>query len=227
MQIVSAESAKNNPTNPLENLGSLTLFQMVVPVLIPVMPTGIPKEDLDKYQKITGSLAEQYDSIAESYVTTVQQHAPRERENIDEIIRLSSNNTRPTQETKTVLDIGCAGARDAGYWIQNGFDYYGMELSREMIRHAKESLASAGVANVNGHLYQGDMAMMKPRKESFDVIMISSVIQHTPPEISPLVLKNAFDGLKNGGIVYLNFRFLTTICGLVSARVTSQAGEIT
>lgn len=102
-----------------------------------------------------------------------------------------------------VLEIGCGAGRMTKHLAAVFGEVVGVDVSGEMIRQARERLASVG--NVEFHETSGvDFPMLED--ESFDLVLSAYVFQHVPS--ATVIRSNLDDGwrvLKPGGV----FRFQT------------------
>lgn len=145
------------------------------------------------YQQIVSTNLDAYDVIAESYDNVVSVHAAQEQVHIDLAISFCKSNKR------TIADIGSAGSRDYLYWKQKGYNYWGLDMSPQMIARGKLKYPEA-------NLVQGDLVTTPLMADSCAFVWASSVLQHIPKVLMPVVMKNFATGLAPGGIFYANYR---------------------
>lgn len=97
---------------------------------------------------------------------------------------------------RIILDIGC-GSGDHGEWFVNqGLDVVGIDISNELISYSKQKGVNA--------VYM-DMEDMTFEKESFDGVWAATSIIHIKKENVDKVLDDIYDLLKSGGIFYCSF----------------------
>lgn len=95
-----------------------------------------------------------------------------------------------------ILEIGCAGGRDAKIFVKNKFDYTGIDLVPLFLKEAKKAVPK-------GTFLKMDVTKLKFPKNSFDGIWASAVLLHlNKPEV-PKTLKQMNKVLKSGGIIYI------------------------
>jgi 2-polyprenyl-3-methyl-5-hydroxy-6-metoxy-1,4-benzoquinol methylase len=145
----------------------------------------------------------EYDEIAASYIDAVS---------LPDIVALETSRIRygvtlvaqrGTRAT-SVLDVGCAGARDLKTWMELGVSYYGVDYSVAMIEFALAQAARLGAANAQ--FRRGNLLAMELQPESVSLVWCSSVIQHVPRACVASVLTGFHAALESGGVLYLNVR---------------------
>ncbi len=97
-----------------------------------------------------------------------------------------------------VLDYGCGAGFDlfvASKLVGEKGRLYGIDLTEEMVRRAKENLAVAGTANVE--IKRVDSEAIPYDDCSFDVVISNGVINLAPDK--PAVFKEIYRVLKPGG----------------------------
>lgn len=97
---------------------------------------------------------------------------------------------------KRVLDVCCGTGIHAGILSKRGFDVTGLDNSPEMLSVAKEKKGKV-------EYIQGDMKTFK-LTESFDLVMCmyNSILYNRTRKELAKTLKNFYDHLKKGGILY-------------------------
>ena len=99
-----------------------------------------------------------------------------------------------------ILEIGCGSGNLSPYFLKAGFNYKGLDISKEMLAIAKE-------VEPKGKFIQGDMRYLK-LKEKFDAILITgrSFTYMTTNDDVNKALKSINSCLKQNGIlVFDNF----------------------
>ncbi|MBN1157540.1 class I SAM-dependent methyltransferase [Candidatus Woesearchaeota archaeon] len=99
---------------------------------------------------------------------------------------------------KKVLDAGAGSGRDVAYFIEEGLDAVGIDISGEMIKTAKEK--------VHVEIKKMDMRKIDLGDESFDGIWCCASLIHLPKKDVPVVLKEFHRVLKKDGIVYISVK---------------------
>lgn len=102
----------------------------------------------------------------------------------------------PLLPGKNILDVGCGPGREAKYFISKGFEYTGLELSKEILELAKKIEPKAKYVF-------GDMRKMPFLENQFDGILCLTSIIHIPKNEVNLVLKEFNRVLKPNGAITL------------------------
>ena len=146
---------------------------------------------------------EEYDQVSHSYTAAVSlpDIISKERERIRFGVGLTANRGEAPQ---SVLDVGCAGARDLEAWKDLGITYHGIDHSEGMLGEAREHASNNGITDAT--FDRANILDMKIRPSSVSLVWCSSVIQHVPKDKVEGVLREFERALENGGILYLNVR---------------------
>ncbi len=97
-----------------------------------------------------------------------------------------------------LLDIGCGSGRNLLYFAQNGFDWYGIDFSSEMIKQAKENFKRKGIDYKN-RLMVADMTDLPFPDGTFDYLISIASFHHLPKEQQNLALNEMKRVLKEDG----------------------------
>jgi SAM-dependent methyltransferase len=111
---------------------------------------------------------------------------------------LKQNNL--TDKSLKLLDFGCGIGRSAAYikkYLPN-FSIYGVDVSKEEIRAAKE--ANKKLKKVNFADFDG---INIPYNVKFDVIFVANVFHHIKRSNHKKVLKNIYSKLAKNGILFI------------------------
>ena len=100
---------------------------------------------------------------------------------------------------KKILDVGCGCGRDIEYFLQEGFDAMGIDLSEEMLKQARKIVPKTKLKKV-------DFTDLKFKKESFDGIWSMASLIHIPRKEIVKVLKGFNKILTKKGILYLSLK---------------------
>ncbi len=92
-----------------------------------------------------------------------------------------------------ILDIGCGNARNLKPFLEKGFECYGIDSSKELIKIAKERIKEA-------KLTQASATNLPFPNESFDYIICLAVLHHLKPKDHEKVLNEIKRVLKPEGI---------------------------
>ncbi len=88
-----------------------------------------------------------------------------------------------------LLDIGCGSGRNLFYFASKGFDFYGIDFSKNMIREARKNLEKSRInlkptksRQKNERLIAADMTDLPFSDESFDYCISIASFHHLPKE---------------------------------------------
>lgn len=102
-----------------------------------------------------------------------------------------------------VLDAGCGSGRDTMYFVQDGFDATGMDISSGLIQHAKKEYPV-------GKFLVGDMRALEFGDADFDGVWANASLLHYENRGDVLKsLQEFYRVLKEKGIVYVNVKLQT------------------
>lgn len=97
---------------------------------------------------------------------------------------------------KKILDIGCGSGDHAEWFVKQGLDVIGIDISEKLLIYAKENGVDARYM---------DMENMSFEKESFDGVWAVTSLIHVKKENIAKVLSDIHSLLKNDGIFYVSF----------------------
>jgi ubiquinone/menaquinone biosynthesis C-methylase UbiE len=100
-------------------------------------------------------------------------------------------------EGEDILDIGCGPGKDAEYFVRNGFQVTGIDLSDELLCIAKKKVPGANFIKM-------DMREADFPHNSFDGVWMSASFLHIPKDDAQKVLSVVQTVLRPGGIMFLN-----------------------
>ncbi len=92
-----------------------------------------------------------------------------------------------------VVDIGCGSGRDALLFTQGGYEYIGIDLSKEMLAGAKKLVPNADFQKM-------DMYAMNFPSQNFDGFWAAASLLHIPKRNVGKVLQEIKRVIKSGGI---------------------------
>lgn len=98
-----------------------------------------------------------------------------------------------------ILDLGCGPGRDAAYFVDNGHQVVGVDISSQMIAMAQKSVPLA-------EFIISDIESLDLRAESFDAIWASASLLHVSKQAMPNVLAMLYRALRNGGVFYVSMK---------------------
>lgn len=99
------------------------------------------------------------------------------------------------KENGSLLDLGCGYGEDLSYFHKKGFDVYGIDISKEMIKESKKNCkkASLNVASFGNLPYD---------KNKFDIIFSRYAFQHSN-NIEPIFNEVYRTLKKDGELIFL------------------------
>jgi len=100
---------------------------------------------------------------------------------------------------KKIIDIGCGEGRDALLFIDNGFDYTGIDASAAMIREAKKNVPG-------GKFIKMDFYDLKFLPRSFDCFWAAASILHAPKRRVVKLLRGIGRIIKTGGTGFISLQ---------------------
>jgi arsenite methyltransferase len=131
-----------------------------------------------------------WNGIAEKYARTPVENPAA----FDRKIELTKAGMRPEHQ---LLEIGCGTGSLALRLAPSAAHIHGLDISQEMVRIAREKVASAGVDNITFHVGPFDDSFTAFAPESFDGICAYSILHLM--EDRPAALARMFSLLKPGG----------------------------
>ena len=100
---------------------------------------------------------------------------------------------------KKVLEIGCGGGRDAALFIENRFDYVGIDASKNLLKIAKKKVPSGKFLRMN-------FLDLDFPANSFDGFWASASLLHCPRKKLGPVLRQIWKFLKPEGIGFISVK---------------------
>jgi len=97
---------------------------------------------------------------------------------------------------KKVLDVGCGMGRDVAYFMEEGLDVIGIDLSEKMIEEAKKRVKK-------GKFKIMDFRKVDFKDKTFDGIWSMAGFVHIAKDEMPKLLKEMNRVLKEEGIIYI------------------------
>jgi len=134
-------------------------------------------------------MTKQYDLISREFKKGYEERAASITRQI--IYSLIKN----THSEKKLLDLGCGYGEDLKHFSEKGYNIYGIDISREMLKLSKDMCPQS-------KLYLGSFENLPYNNNSFDIVYSRYAIQHSGKV--PKVLKEAHRVLKpRGELVFL------------------------
>lgn len=100
---------------------------------------------------------------------------------------------------KKVIDLGCGAGRDATVFVENGFDYTGIDASDGMLKVASERVPK-------GKFQQMDFSKTIFKEGEFDGFWAAASFLHIPKKDVGAVLQEAKRIIKNGGVGFVSIK---------------------
>jgi len=139
---------------------------------------------MDKSKGVT----EVYDEIAKPYAKEFS----RPSDYIDNFLGYVPTNGR-------ILDLGCGPGFDSAYFVSKGFCVTGIDLSKEMLKLAKEKCP-------RGEFKLIDFRKIEFPTNCFDGIFASCSLIHIPKKDVLPTLKKFHKVLKKEGVIYISLQ---------------------
>ncbi len=139
----------------------------------------------------TAKTIERYDSIADDYSIKVEKSTPR-KELLKFISKLSRN--------AFVLDVGCAAGRDTILLKNAGLKVIGIDLSKELLRIAKEKYPEI-------EFQLKDMRDTGFDHNKFDGLWVCGVLHELNIQDIPNAIKEFYRILNNDGILFIRTKY--------------------
>ncbi len=98
---------------------------------------------------------------------------------------------------KKILDAGCGSGRDVAYFLQEGYEPIGIDISENMLKEARKRVKTKNVFK------KMDFRELKFKEETFDGVWAMASLYHLPREEIVEVLKGFNKVLKKGGLLYI------------------------
>ena len=95
-----------------------------------------------------------------------------------------------------VLDIGCGAGRDAVVFVNNGFDYTGIDASEGMLKVAQERVP-------DGKFKQMDFYHLEFPDNTFDCFWAAASFLHVPKSDARILIKEAKRVIKPEGVGFI------------------------
>jgi len=132
-----------------------------------------------------------YDNIAKGFF--------EKRKSDDNFFLEEFNLFVKTARGKKVIDLGCGTGRGANLFLENGFDYAGIDASRGMLELAKSRFATA-------NFLQMDFYGLNFPSSTFDCFWAANSLLHVPKSKINQVLDSIGGILKAGGVGFISLK---------------------
>ena len=101
-----------------------------------------------------------------------------------------------------ILDLGAGSGRNACFiieYLSERGELVGIDISQEMISHFRKKCTN----HPNAKIVEARIDQPLPLKKKFDKVFISFVLHGFPQEIRKVIVKNAFELLRNNGNFFI------------------------
>ena len=167
-------------------------------------------------KKLVAKTRDDYNRISDHFSSTRQFIWPEIANALDKIkIKKKSN----------VLDLGCGNGRFAKYFLDKEINYYGYDISEELIKIAQKN-------NPKGCFSSGDLLKTPYRNNTFDLLISIATLHHIPSsEMREQALKEVKRVLKSDGIAVISIwyfwhqpKYLKSIIKTGAKKILGQSG---
>jgi len=124
--------------------------------------------------------------------TTAWKREQRAKEAIT-CLKLTDHNPK----SGLLLDLGCGQGYLTRYFLKLGIEAVGVDISRKLIKNAKENVPSRSFVSADG-------VKLPFREESFNTVILNDVLEHVPYNLANPMLNEVERTLKVGGKLYIS-----------------------
>lgn len=129
-----------------------------------------------------------YNSIADEYAKQATDHGPVMQRKLFASLLVKGG---------TILDLGCGSGRDSAYFVTQGFQVTGVDLSEKLLAIAKKNVR-------NALLVKEDIRHLSFAPNSFDGIWSCASIVHINHSEQQELFRSMYTILKPGGLLYIH-----------------------
>ncbi|MFA5134949.1 MAG: class I SAM-dependent methyltransferase [Patescibacteria group bacterium] len=133
--------------------------------------------------------AKTYTKLGKQYLDDIADLAPAERE---EFIRRLPRGS-------AVLDVGCAGGRDSGAFVESGFQVVGIDLVGLFLSEARKRVPAATFRMM-------DVCKLDFPDESFNAVWANAILMHVPKRDTLRALKELQRVCKPSGLLLVRVK---------------------
>lgn len=106
-------------------------------------------------------------------------------------------------DVKTVLDAGCGGGRNLVYFLQNGYEVYGIDHNQEAVEAVKELSQMLAPANPASNFMVATSENLPFEDNYFDLVISSAVLHFAQSQTHfDAMLQSMWRVLKPGGYLF-------------------------
>ena len=96
-----------------------------------------------------------------------------------------------------IMDLGCGSGRDVKWFIEHGYDAYGLDASEKLVKVARDQLCiPIEIGNIEDWIAD----------EPFDGIWCCASLIHLKEEKLRLFISNLKNNLKRGGVLFMSVK---------------------
>jgi ubiquinone/menaquinone biosynthesis C-methylase UbiE len=100
-----------------------------------------------------------------------------------------------------ILEIGCGNCRNLLQFAKAGFECYGIDFSKEMLRQAREFCKKHGISIA---LKKANAVKLPFSNESFDYVLCIALLHHLKKREAVKAVKEAWKVLRPGGLAFFS-----------------------
>jgi len=104
------------------------------------------------------------------------------------------------RRVRRVLDLGCGAGRHIIYLTQKNLDVYGIDISKEALRKAKQRLNKL---NLSANIKVGSMTSLPYRDNFFDALISTTTIHHGNIQQIKKTIKEIERVIKPAGLIFV------------------------
>jgi len=131
-----------------------------------------------------------YNAVAEEYAKETETHA---------LMRQQESFVSLVSKGGIILDAGCGPGRDSKFFISQGFQVIGIDLSEKLLEIAKKNVPEA-------KFYKQDLRNIEFPDNTFDGIWANGSLHHLKYKNIPFILESFHTILKPQGILFINVK---------------------
>ncbi len=115
--------------------------------------------------------------------------------------RLDLDNYEIKKKVRRVLDLGCGNGSGVFFFVREGYETYGIDISSSAIKLGKNFLKRE---NLKADLKMGDANSLPYKDNFFDVVVSYGVLDHMERKKADQVMSEINRVLKTGGLCFLS-----------------------
>lgn len=106
--------------------------------------------------------------------------------------------------TKTVIDLGCGGGRNLVYFLQQGFEVYGIDPQPEAIAVVRELSRTLAQENPMENFQPGTLEANPFSPKQFDLVICNAVLHFAQDEAHfDRMLRGAWEAVADQGFLFI------------------------